>query len=171
MYVPSRRSADNHLAFWIKARNQWQWQIGDLVAQHVVVSLISAACYTAHHAKCILYCNVDFSMIVSWLLLSSIRTYRFPTSHIICLLSFHSTHFVALRSVDGIARSADFLSLPPSLHVLVHEHIKFTLDKATSMYATGRPRRHSLSTRTGKPVFTQKIGAFATLNIAQDFCA
>lgn len=68
-HVPSRRSADNHLAMWIKANNQWQWQIGGLAAQHVDVSLISAACYTAHHATCTLYCNVDFSMIVSWLLL------------------------------------------------------------------------------------------------------
>ena len=112
-HVPRRRSADNHLAMWIKASNQWQWQIGDLAAQYADVSLISAACYTAHHATCILYCNLDFSMIVSWLLLSGIRTYRFPTSHIICLLSFHSTHYVALRSVDGIARLAD---LYPSRH-------------------------------------------------------
>lgn len=39
--------------------------IGNLVAQHVDVSLLSVAYYAAHQATCILHCNVDFSMLVS----------------------------------------------------------------------------------------------------------
>ena len=169
MHIPNRQLADNHLPMWIKASNQWQWQIGDLVAQLVDASLLSAAYYTVHQATCILHCNVDFSILASWLLPLRIRTYRFPTSHIISSFSFHSTHYIALCCVDRIARSADFLFLPPSLHV--HEHIEFTLNRATLMCATGRPRRRLLLTHTGKPFFTQKREAFAALNIAQDFCA
>lgn len=69
---------------------------------------------------------MDFLMPANWLLQSSIRTYRFPTSHIISSFSFQFTHCIALCSVNRIAldsahciaRSADCLSLPPSLHVL-----------------------------------------------------
>ena len=52
-------------------------------------------------------------------------------AHITSSFSFHSTLYIALRSIDRIARSADFLSLPPPLYV--HDHIELTLDRATSM--------------------------------------
>ena len=124
---PSRKSADNHLPmdkgeqsmampnWWFSySACRWSSTLGGL--------LHSSSGY-------------DFSLLASWLLQ---RTYRFPTSSITSSFSFHSTHYIALCSVDRIARSANFLSLPPFLHV--PEHIEFTLNRATSMYATGLSR-------------------------------
>lgn len=57
------------------------------------------------------------------------------------LFSLHSLHCSLLRWSHCSLRK--FLSLPLFLHV--HEHIEFTLDRATSIYTTGGP---SISTRT-----------------------
>lgn len=46
------------------------------------------------------------------------KNLQVPASHIISSFSFHSTLYIALRCVDRIARSTDFSSLPPPLHVL-----------------------------------------------------
>ena len=81
-------------------------------------------------------------------------------AHIYPLITSRLTLLIAL-----IASTALFF--PPSHRPFMYtKHSDLTLDRATLMYATGRPSDvHFL--RTGKPFFTKKRGAFAASNFAQ----
>ena len=109
-------------------------------------------------------------MLARWLLQPSIRTLRFPTSLIISSFFFHSNRCIAFRSVDRIARSAEFLSLPPSLHVDRRAYRVHILVELLQCMQLSRPRSiHFLPALGSLSSLTQKIGPFTVLNIAQDF--
>ena len=108
----------------------------------------------------------------TWLLQQGIRIYRCPLSCLSsspCLLVHSSTH--------RIIRTTVFPSLHPFMY---NKHIS-TLDRATLMYATGRPSNvHFLAPRGSlssgklfveKAFLTQKQGASAASNVAWGSCA